>query len=124
MLWVMQVHQGEKKGKEGVQQFRHGPGLSARRLDDGNSGEHDECPSIELAWCLANSLQHLTMLKFRGGNIEMTSVMKVIAAARFLATMTVDPHPNIAMRREDVARVFRSIKRLSGGCDILVLGPV
>lgn len=60
--------------------------------DDSDHGNDHMCPSVGSAYCLSNSLQRLTMLQFRGGNVELTFVRAVLAAARFLVSLTVEMH--------------------------------
>ncbi|CAM0148913.1 unnamed protein product [Urochloa decumbens] len=110
--------------------------LTVQRVDDGTSD--GVCPGVDSVPCLANSLQHLTIQQFRGGDVEVMFLVHVLDVARFLSTLTVEAHPmpppkpqdttssaqpHPTLRWQDAASHFHRCHRASRHCDIIVVPP-
>ncbi|CAL4995475.1 unnamed protein product [Urochloa decumbens] len=110
--------------------------LTVQRVDDGTSD--GVCPGVDSVPCLANSLQHLTIQQFRGGDVEVMFLVHVLDVARFLSTLTVEVHPmpppkpqdttssaqpHPTLHWQDAASHFHRCHRASRHCDIIVVPP-
>ncbi|CAL4989575.1 unnamed protein product [Urochloa decumbens] len=110
--------------------------LTVQRVDDGTSD--GVCPGVDSVPCLANSLQHLTIQQFRGGDVEVMFLVHVLDVARFLSTLTVEAHPmpppkpqdttssaqpHPTLHWQDAASHFHRCHRASRHCDIIVVPP-